>query len=228
MQPAELAEAQWKVAVRPPPGAVDEGRLGAVHRLERERLVLRLDEEHVVLVQVPVARLAPESLADDDGRRDLLVAATLLQLPHDGLELPPDQLALRVPERRARRDVVEREEVELDAEPAVVALPGLRAAPQELVELLLRAPDRAIDALELRTLLVAAPVRRGHGEQLERADPARRRDMRAAAQVAERSMLIEGDGRQLLTGRPGLRGKVVEDLDLEGLALALHGGSRIV
>ena len=68
---------------------------------------------------------------------------------------------------------MEAEQVELDAEAPVVALLRLLASPQVLIELLLGRPDRAVDALEHRALLVAAPVRPGRAEQLERADLAR-------------------------------------------------------
>src|SRR5690606_22139020 len=100
----------------------------------------RFDDEHVLGVVVPVAGLAPQPLADEDRRADLLVAAPVLELPHRALERPPDSLALRMPEGRARRDVVEREQVEGDAEPAVVALLRLCPPPQVLVELLLGRP----------------------------------------------------------------------------------------
>ena len=53
-------------------------------------------------VQVPVAGLLPQPLDDEDRRADLLVAAPLLELAHRAFERPPDPLALRVPERRAR------------------------------------------------------------------------------------------------------------------------------
>src|SRR3546814_9257143 len=49
-------------------------------------------------------------------------------------DLAPQLLALRMPERGARTHVVEAEQVQLDAEPAVVALLRLVAAPQERVQ----------------------------------------------------------------------------------------------
>src|SRR4029079_4979936 len=186
MQSSELAVAQREVAVRPSLRAIDEGRLGTVHGLQAERLVLELDQEHVLPVQVPVARLAPQSLADDDRRGDLLVATLRLELAHRALERPPDALALRVPEGHRRADVVKAEQVQLDAEAALVALFRLLASPQEVGQLLLCRPDRAVDALEHRPLLVAAPVRGGDREQLERPDLSGRRDMRAAAPGAAR------------------------------------------
>jgi hypothetical protein len=98
MQPSELAEAQREIPVRPELRAVDVGRLGAVHRFQAERLVLRFDNEHVVAIQVPMARLPPELLGHHDGRRHLLVATARLKLAHGALERAPDQLPFRVPE----------------------------------------------------------------------------------------------------------------------------------
>src|SRR5207247_2207792 len=118
----------------------------------------------------PVAGLAPEPLADDDRGRHLGVAAAGLQLAHRVLEDAPQPLALRVPEGGARAHIVEAEQVEPDSEPAVVALSRLLAPPQEVLELLLRPPDRAVDPLEHRPLLVAAPIRAGDRQQLERPD----------------------------------------------------------
>src|SRR6188472_1745088 len=115
---------------------VDERALGAVHRLEAEQLVLGLDDEHVLFVEIPVPRLAPQPLRDDDRRADLLVATSRLKLAHRALERAPDRLALRMPEGGSRRDVVEAEQVELDAEAAMVALLGFLAPPQVSVELL--------------------------------------------------------------------------------------------
>src|SRR5258706_5637848 len=132
-----------------------------------------------------MARLLPKLLVDDERRADRLVAAARLELAHRAFERPPDQLALRVPEGRARRDVVEAEQVELDAQPAMVALLRLRPAPEIRIELVLGRPDRAVDPLEGRPLLVAAPVRTRDREQLERPDPACAGDMRPLAQVDE-------------------------------------------
>src|SRR6185369_11784229 len=106
---------------------------------------------------------------------------------------------------------------ELDAQLAVVALLRLLAAPEVLVELLLRRPDRAVDPLERRPLLVAPPVRAGNREELQRADLARALDVRPAAQVDERAVLVDRRRRHRRAVGLRLRGKVVEDLDLERL-----------
>src|SRR5687768_1706782 len=75
------------------------------------------------------------------------------------------------------------EQVELAPELAVVAPLGLLDAMQVLLEGLLGLPGGAVDALELLVLLVAAPVRSGGPGQLERGDPLRGGQVRAAAQV---------------------------------------------
>ncbi len=228
MQPPVLVVAQGQVAVRAQVALVDERRFRAVHGLEAEQLLLGLDDEHVLGVVVPVAGLAPQALADEDGRADLLVAAALLELAHGRLQGAPDALALGVPEGRARRDVVEGEQVELHAEAAVVALLGLGPAPQVGVQLLLAGPGRAVHALEHRPGLVAAPVRTGRAQQLERADLARAGHVRAAAQVDERALAVErgrGHGRAVALGS---RPQVVDDLDLERLVALDQGRPGLV
>ena len=77
----------------------------------------------------------------------------------------------------------EGEQVQLGAELAVVALLGLLEELQVRLELVLGRPRGAVDALELRVLLAAAPVRGGDAHQLERRDDPGGRQVRAAAQV---------------------------------------------
>jgi hypothetical protein len=75
---------------------------------------------------------------------------------------------------RPAADLVgEAEQVELDAELAVVALLGLLEAVEVLGERLLGVPRRAVDALQHRLGLVAPPVGAGHPHQLEVAQAAR-------------------------------------------------------
>ncbi len=228
VQDAVLGEAQRQVAIRAQAGPVDERRLGAVHRLEAEPLALDVDEVHVVAVVLPVPGALPELLVDERRGVDLLVAAPVLELAHRAAQRLVQAPALRMPERRPRRHVVEAEQVELHPEPAMVALPRLLAPPQVLVELVLRLPDRAVDPLEGVARLVAAPVGAGHREQLERPDLPGRVDVRPAAQVVERAVLVEGRDRRGLTRRLGLRAQVVEDLDLEGLAVRLDARAGLV
>ncbi len=228
VQHAVLGQAQRQVAVRPQPRPVDERRLGAVHRLEAEPLPLDVDQVHVVAVQRPVPGLLPQLLVHKRRRVDLLVPAPLLELAHRAPERLVQPPPLGVPERRAGRDVVEAEQVELHAQATVVALLRLLASPQVLVELLLRLPDRAVDALHRRARLVAAPVGARDREQLERPDLPGGLDVGPAAQVVERPVLVERRDGRGLAGGLGLGLEVVEDLDLEVLSLALDDRPRLV
>src|SRR4029079_7451239 len=110
----------------------------------------------------------------------------------------------------------------------MVALPGLVAAPEVRVKLFLRRPGRAVDALEHRPLLIAAPVGAGGAEQLERGDLAGARGMRAAAQIDERALPIEGRGGHRGPVALRRRDEVVDDLDLEVLTLLGEPGPRDV
>ena len=102
------------------------------------------------------------------------------------------------------------EEVELDAEPAVVATSGLLALGDEGVELLALEERGSVDALQLFVALVAAPVDAGHPQQLDRAKPAGVGDVRAAAEVDEIAGAIDPDLLYLVA-------HAVDDVDLEGL-----------
>nr|BFF11349.1 hypothetical protein GCM10025699_26520 [Microbacterium flavescens] len=86
------------------------------------------------------------------------------------LHLAADDAAARVPHRQTRADLVrEREQVELLAELAVVALGGLLEALLVGAQLVLRRPRGAVDALQLRVLLAPrqyAPATRWSAQPL--------------------------------------------------------------
>ena len=125
-----------------------------------------------------------------------------------------------MPEGAPGRYVVEGEEVERDAELAMVALAGLITAPEILVNLLLRLPRGAIDALQHWPIVLAAPIRASNGEELERTDLSGALDMRPATEILEFAVLVRGDVRSRLPLRGGSLGEVVHDFNLEGLASA--------
>ena len=211
VQHAVLGQAQRQLAVRAHPRAVDERRLGAVHRLEAERLVLGLDEEHVVAVEVPVARLLPQLLVHERRRVDLLVAAPLLELAHGVAQRLVERPALGVPERATRATTSWKlNRSSWTPSRAVVALLGLLAPPQELVELLLRRPDRAVDALERRRAS-GRPASRRPTTASSLNGPILPVDSTCgpAAQVDERAVLVERrDGRRARRPpRPRARGR---------------------
>src|SRR5262249_47085605 len=123
--------------------------------------------------------------------------------------------ALGVPEHRAWRLLLEVEEIHLAAELAVVALLRLLQPVQVVLELVLRRPRRAIDALEHRLVGIPAPISARDLLQLERlAYLARRGHVRAAAEIQPFALLVDLDVLPLGDG--------VDQLDLEVLAALLE------
>jgi hypothetical protein len=100
---------------------------------------------------------------------------------------------MRMPEHHAGRLFLHVEEIELPPQLAMVALLGLLQHVQMGIEFILLRPCRAVDALQLFVLLVAAPVGAGDLHQLEDLELAGRRHVRAAAQVDEIALAIQRD-----------------------------------
>src|SRR5439155_26930002 len=123
MKRRRLRVSDRQLAVAAQPVAEEEHVTGAVHRLQGELLLvlLALDEEHVLPVVLVVARGDVGVDVVEERRLNLDVAAAQVLATAQVLEAVPDHHPLRVPERRARRVLLEVKEVELDAEPAVVA-----------------------------------------------------------------------------------------------------------
>src|SRR4029077_11467608 len=97
-----------------------------------------------------------------------------------------DEPTLGVPHRETGSDLLgKREEVERQTELAVITLLGLDEAVEVLVERGLRLPRGAVDALQHRRLLVAAPVRARDLRELERTEPLGARDVGATTEVDE-------------------------------------------
>ena len=99
---------------------------------------------------LPVAGALPEHAVEQLRRLDLDVAGAVEPAADIVLDRPPQRPALRVPEHRARRLLLDVEQVHLAAEPAVVAPLRLLELVQVGVELLLGRERRAVDALQLR------------------------------------------------------------------------------
>ena len=123
----------------------------------------------------------------------------------------------------------------------MVSLGSLFEARLVGAQLVLRGPCGAVDALQLRVLLAAAPVRaRDAGEVPAVSDEARRGHVRAAAQIAPRGLAVAGDvvvdrqfARTDLCRRPFGRvrtrsGPAREVYELELERLVRHLGARLV
>ena len=233
---AELEHPQGQLPVAALARPEDEDVERAVHRLEvvvlagRAPLVVEVHRrEHAVGVPVEVARLLEQRRLGDVGRVDELVAALLVAPARVVLHEPAHETALGVEHGQARADLVgEREQVQLGAELAVVALLGLLEPLEVRLQVGGRRPRRAVDALELGVLLAPLPVGAGDAHELEVPEEVpRRRHVGAAAQVDEARVAGErrrvlGLGRRVLVGahqaglggRHGVRGGVVDDLEL--------------
>ena len=136
MQRRGLRVADRKVAVGAKLRPEEQHVAGAVHRLQRHRLLalVRTHEEHVLLVVLVVARGDVRLEVVEERRLHLEVAALSVLLPAQILERVPDHHAFRMPERRPGRVLGEMEEVEIAArvgdgparEPAPAARDGRR------------------------------------------------------------------------------------------------------
>ena len=137
---------------------------------------------------------------------------------------------------QAGADLVrEREQVQLDPEPAVIALLDLLEQVEVLGEGVLGLPGGAVDPLELRVLLAPPPVRARRAQQLEGGNGPGRGDVGPAAQVAPAAVaglrvevVVDGQGAvpdldSLLVAGPA---PLVDDLELVRLVLQL--GPRLV
>ena len=166
----------------------------AIHRLDRVLAILRRRDEHVLAVVVPVAGLFPERFIEDLRTTNLLVAAVAIHLAHVLLHDLPDRPATGVPEHKARRLLLHMEQVEFAAQAAMIAFFRLFQAGEIGLECLLVGPRGAIDALQHFVVRIAAPIGPRHLHQMEGLELAGGRYMRAAAQVDEIPLAVQGNG----------------------------------
>ena len=204
MATAHLAQADRQVAIGRDALFEDENMRGAVHRLQGHPVGLATDDgalvfdighlvgdhEHILAIFAPVARLLPLARVHHLRCLDLAIAARVHLAPHIGFELTPDLVALGMPENAAMRFFLQVEQIHLAAQLAVVALGGLFQPHQMLLELFLVEPGGAVNARQLRVLLVAAPIGAGRAHKLEglRIKLAGRSQMRSAAHVEPRAL----------------------------------------
>jgi hypothetical protein len=194
----------------------------AVHRLHVVRAVVHLHRRvHAVGVPLEVPGGLEELRVGQVRRVHELVAAVLVTRAAVVLHQLADDGALRVPHGEPAAQLArEAQQVEFVREFAVVALERLLELVEVIGERLLRLPRRAVDALQHRALLVAAPVGARHPLQLEEAELARRGHVRADAHVHERLRVAVGADDAALAHlcgvlAVGFRGlDALDDLDL--------------
>ena len=189
------------------------------HRRVVEELERR--ELRVLVIRIVPAGLVELDLADMRGVNGLIAALEQLVL-EEVFEDAPDDRPLGHPEDQARADQGrDREQAQLLADLAVVALLGLFDLGEVGVEVLLVEEGGAVDALEHRLVGVAFPVGPGDREELERADLAGVGDVRASAEVDELALAVEAQDAVLVQ-------LVVDVLDLEapGRGPRRTGGPR--
>src|SRR6185369_699462 len=110
---------------------------------------------------------------------------------------------------------LDREEIELLAEQAMVAALRLFHMLQPLIHFLLRIKRGAVYALQLRVRLVAEPVRTRDVEQFEGLDATGSRNVWTAAEVHELAGLVQ---RDLLIGL----GELLDEMALHEIAFAFE------
>src|SRR5262249_31405905 len=117
---AELCEPHRQIAPRRARAAHDLEMRGAAHRLECGRLLVVVDADHAALEDIPMAARPPDRARHDLRRANLDVSVRATCAADDLLELAHDGEPAWVPERGARRFVLEVKEVELLPEPSMV------------------------------------------------------------------------------------------------------------
>jgi len=196
----------------------------AVHRLEAKLGLLgRHRREHRVgeILFVPAG---PPQVAPGDVRRvDQAVAALQQLLTEVVLHLLADDTALRVPEDQALAVLlVNREEIELTAKPAVVASLGLLPLVDPRLQLRSCRKGGAVDALHLRTPGVTLPVRAREREELEGLQSVGGGHVRTEAEVDEGGAVDVVDADllgALVLDQLALQGLVALREDAQGLEL---------
>ena len=169
---AELGKPHGQIPIAVQPGLVNQDVARAVHGFE---LVIGFfhfhGAEHAVLVKSGVAAGFPQVEAHDVRRKHQVVAALEQLLAQPVFHNFSNQAALGVPENEARAGfLLDAEEVQFDAELAVIAALGFFKTVQMFVQLFLREESHGVNALELGIAFLAIPVGAGDVHQLVRLD----------------------------------------------------------
>src|SRR5436190_6714092 len=159
-----------------------------VHRLQTEFSFFQLSRrKHYVRIILFVTADAPQLTLGDMRRVNQSVTALRKFRAQIIFHLRPDRAALRMPEHEALSVVfLNRKQIEFAAESSMVTLLSFLTLFQPTVEFSLSEERRAIDALHLRALRIAFPVRAGQRQKLERFQTVRVRNVRTKTEIDER------------------------------------------
>src|SRR5438477_8627472 len=214
----DLGEPNRQIAVAALLARVDEDVHGTVHRLDAIAHVFRLAlaGRHrwklIRSVEGQMSGTEEQLLARDMGRVDELIAAREDHILDEAAQLEVQDGAFGMPQNQPGPDVfLDREEIPLPADDAVIALTRLFEPRDVPLEVLLGEPRSAVNALQHLAALIAAPIRAGGVQQLEMLDLAGAGNVRAAAQVHERAVRVHRDDLILL--------EVIDSLELEWIVL---------
>src|SRR5215472_92849 len=158
---AKLGETNGQIPVAVQLGLVNQNVARAIHGLELVVGFFDFDgTEHAVFVKAGVAAGLPEVAAHNVRSVDEVVAALEEFVAEPVFDNFANQAALGMPENESRaRFLLDAEEIQLDAELAMIATLGLLEAMQIFVQLFLREESNRIDALELRIAFLPLPIR---------------------------------------------------------------------
>src|SRR5450756_1209717 len=194
----QFSPPKWKITIAANLRLVDENMEGAVHRLEHVLVLIDLDRRvHVLLVEVPVARGFPELKICNVGSVDEFIPTLDVLSTPEILDLLANNGSLGMPENQSSAGLLlNAVEVQLLPQLAMVALGSLFPSRDKTDQLFLRWESRTIDALKHLVLLVPSPIRSCDRQKLKMLKVACGRDMRSTAEVRERALSVERDGRR--------------------------------
>src|SRR5215472_15000144 len=167
----------------------------AIHGLELVIRFFHLDRpEHAVFIKPGVAAGLPKVEAHDVRRKNEVVAALEKLVAKPVFDNFSNEAALGMPEDETWSGLLlDAEEIQFDAEPAMIAALGFFEAVQIFVKLFLREKRNRVNALELRIAFLTLPVGACDVHQLERLNALGGRNVRAAAEVNEFASGVEGN-----------------------------------
>ncbi len=198
----------------------------AIHRLQGVDclfacvIFVHFDDKHVLLIAFPVTRGLPKLAVYDLRCVYLDIATCALTAAHVVLQFSVDGPAVRVPKHLTGGLFLHVKQVHLAAQLAVIAQGCLLKAVQVIFQTFFVCEGCTIDALQHRTVTIAAPVSARNVHQLKaiRRHLACVLQVRTTAEVLPIAVPIHAQG---LVTRNAL-----DQLDLIGLAFGLVMGNR--